>query len=88
MVTPDQIAAARKRLAERWNAQGQCNSCGWHGLLYEHYTDDSEIAEALDSDGILHLGCVCEYEDRGSHRGVRVNLREPSEGSPTKPARG
>lgn len=77
MSTPEQIAAAWQRLRDKWGAEGACNSCGWHGLLYEHYVEDDDIAEALDSDGILRLSCVSKYTDDPSmHRGVRIFIGE------------
>lgn len=30
------VQAARQRLEERWDAQGDCGSCGWHAALHGH----------------------------------------------------
>lgn len=57
MATQEQIGAARRRLEAKWDDEGSCGSCGWHALLYEHSVDDSDIAEALDNEGGLLLGC-------------------------------
>ena len=76
MATPEQITEARKTLEAKWDDEGQCGSCGWHALLYEHDVEDCDIAEALDDDGILRLGCLSKNdEDRGSHRGVKIYIR-------------
>ena len=64
--------------AGKWtfNQEGDCASCGWHALLGEHAVEDGDIADALDGDGILRLGCLSKNdEDRGSHRGVKIYIR-------------
>ena len=76
MTTPEQITEARKTLEAKWNQEGDCASCGWHALLGEHAVEDGDIADALDGDGILRLGCLSKNdEDRGSHRGVKIYIR-------------
>ena len=75
----DKIQKARERLEAKWDTEGECGSCGWHGSLYEHGVDDGEIQEALESNsGFLHLGCVNgDYpEDASSHRGVKIFIGE------------
>jgi len=76
MATPEQITEARKTLEAKWGQEGECASCRWHALLYEHDVEDYEIAEALDGDGILRLGCRSkDDEDRWNHRGVKICIR-------------
>lgn len=73
MATLEQITAAKELLEQRWDAQGECRSCGWHACLYEHYVCDEQIAGAIDhDDGMLYLGCLNEPDE--GHRGVTVNL--------------
>lgn len=75
MATPDQIAAARALLQQRWDSEGECGSCGWHAALYEHDVDDSMLADALDNEaGLLRLTCLSEDEDAFSHRGIRIRV--------------
>ena len=71
-----EISVAHLRLVQRWNSEGQCNSCGWHALLYEHDVTDADIAEALEhNNGVLHLNCVSkDADDPWSHRGVSINI--------------
>lgn len=79
----DAIAEARARLEAKWDAEGDCGSCGWHAALYEHNVEDSEIAEALEKNGgILELSCVSkDDDDSASHRGVKINIAAPPEQS-------
>lgn len=89
MATPEQIQESRKLLEAQWDSEGECGSCGWHALLYEHDVEDCDIAEALDGDGILRLGCRSkDDEDRWSHRGVKICIRPNTEishgGTPAK----
>jgi hypothetical protein len=76
MATAEQIKAARVILESKWDHEGQCGSCGWHGLLYEHRVDDDDIADAIDKEaGILTLHCVSEDAMYSlDHRGVRISL--------------
>lgn len=75
MATPEQIAAARARLVERWDAQGECGSCGFHGALSEHFVDDSDLEYALDHDGgVLRMLCLSDEAEEGGHRGVRIGV--------------
>ena len=84
MATPEQITEARKTLEAKWDDEGQCGSCGWHALLYEHDVEDCDIAEALDGDGILRLGCRSkDDEDSWNHRGVKICIR-PNAASETR----
>ena len=80
-LTDLEIAEARQTLINRWDSEGQCNSCGWWALLYEHDVTDADIAEALEHDnGVLHLNCVSkDADDPCSHRGVRVNIAAEKE---------
>ncbi len=80
MATQEQVAAARKRLEQKWENEGDCCSCGWHAALYEHRVEDWEIANALDANkGILELTCQSkDADDRYSHRGVTVIIGEKS----------
>lgn len=76
MTTATQITEARKLLESKWDQEGECASCGWHALLGEHDVEDYDIAEALDGDGFLRLGCLSKNdEDCGSHRGVKIYIR-------------
>lgn len=75
MATPEQIAAARVLLEQRWDAEGACDSCGWHAGLYEHRVDDTMLSNALDNEGgLLRLSCQSEDEDAYSHRGARIRV--------------
>lgn len=68
------IKAARKILESNWDSQGSCNSCGWHGGLYQYDVWDEDIVEALENNkGWLELGCV-NKDDEGSgiHRGIKI----------------
>ncbi len=73
---PDAIVAARALLESKWDAEGECGSCGWHAALYEHRVDDDDIADALKNNGgVLELLCVNkDDEDPASHRGVKINI--------------
>lgn len=76
-MSDDEIKVWRERLESLWNNNGDCGSCGWHGTLYEHEVEDGDIQWAIEkNNGILELGCVSEDDDRGSHRGVKINLME------------
>lgn len=76
-VTPEQIARARAELERRWDAEGDCGSCGWHAALYEHDVDDEDLAEAIQDGGRLELGCRNhEFEDPVGHRGVVIVLTD------------
>lgn len=70
----EKIAAARARLTEAWEAQGDCGSCGWHAALYEHDVSDEDLKDALENHGgWLHLECRSkDADDRECHRGVKV----------------
>lgn len=74
--TTDRIAEARKILEAKWDAEGECRSCGWHASLFEHDVEDEDIEWALEHDnGILDLPCVSNnYEDSDTHRGVQINI--------------
>lgn len=76
MATPEQIAAARVLLEQRWDAEGSCGSCGWHAALYEHRVDDSMLADALDNTGgVLRLSCQSDDDEESfRHRGVRIRV--------------
>lgn len=68
---------ARQRIEENWEDIGACASCGWHALFSEHGVDDSDIEQALSTDGEMELLCQSsdvDDDDRYSHRGVRFNL--------------
>lgn len=81
MATKQQIDGARSMLAAKWDSEGACGSCGWHGLLSEHDVDDCDIADALDGDGILRLGCVTKNdEERWGHRGVKICIKTNASG--------
>jgi hypothetical protein len=74
-ITPEVIANARAELERRWDAEGECGSCGWHAALYEHHVDDDDLADALRHGGRLKLGCRNhEYGDPVGHRGVVIVL--------------
>lgn len=74
-VSPETIAKARAELERRWDAEGQCASCGWHAALYEHDVDDEDLADAIQHNGRLELGCRNhEYGDPYDHRGVVIIL--------------
>ena len=76
MATLEQIITARKVLESKWDAKGDCQSCGWHACLYEYDVSDEEIAYALDNDnGELELSCQnYEYGDPVGHRGVKIKI--------------
>ena len=76
MATQVQIEAARKRLVDKWDAEGACGSCGWHGALYEHDVTDDDLSSALDENkGMLELSCVNKDDaDSWSHRGVKIRI--------------
>ena len=71
-----EIDAACRRLENKWDAEGDCKSCGWHACLYEHMIKDSEISEALDNNnGVLELSCQnYEYGDPVGHRGIEIDI--------------
>jgi hypothetical protein len=53
-------------IKDRWDAQGSCGSCGWHGLPYEHCVDDVDLEDIeTDSRGkrFVRFSCVGEYAD-------------------------
>lgn len=72
--TKEEVAAARQRLEQKWDAEGDCGSCGWHACLYEHYVSDEDIENALEcDDGWLFLDCISKDADEpGSHRGIKI----------------
>lgn len=75
MATKEQVDAARLVLKNKWDSMGSCGSCGWHGLLYEHNVEDSDIAYAIDNDaGMLWLPCVTKDDDNAGHRGISIFL--------------
>jgi hypothetical protein len=78
MPSDKQINAARARLESKWDSEGMCASCGWHAALYEHDVTDQEIANALESGGLLRLTCVGwkSHDDCDTHRGVRIFIGE------------
>lgn len=58
----------------RWGAEGACNSCGWHGLVSEHWEIDLPDAEDI-ANGYITLCCVSkDHDDADLHRGVRIYL--------------
>lgn len=75
-ITAEEIAAARQRLETKWDAEGDCGSCGWHACLYEHHVSDEDIAHALEfDDGVLHLSCISkDDEDSCAHRGIKIYI--------------
>ena len=74
-MTDKAIDSARAELERRWDAEGECKSCGWHAALYEHRVTDDDLAEAMANDGRLELGCRNhEYGDPVGHRGVIIIL--------------
>jgi hypothetical protein len=73
----EKLDKAKKLIQEKWDSQGSCNSCGWHGAYYEHDVWDEEIIDALNNGGILKLSCVNkDDEERDTHRGVEISLKE------------
>lgn len=76
MITQEQIDKARERLEQKWDAEGACNSCGWHAALYEHEVEDEDIQWALeDGQGWLELGCMSEDDEHADlHRGVVIYI--------------
>ena len=81
MADKEQIQQGWARLRAKWNAEGYCGSCSWHGLIYEHEVNDNDIAEALDGDGWIRLGCVGDYAYEGGHRGVKIFIGPQHRGS-------
>lgn len=74
-VTPETIKAARAELERKWDAEGECGSCGWHAALYEHDVEDWELVFAIEHGGRLELGCLSKDDDQASrHRGVVIIL--------------
>ena len=72
---PDDVAKAHLLLEQKWGAEGDCASCGWHAALGEHDVDDDDIIHALQNGGILTLACLSKDDDtRDSHRGISINL--------------
>lgn len=77
IITQEMINAARKVLEEKWQEEGECQSCGWHAALYEHNVEDWEIMSAISTDGILELSCLSrDFEDTYDHRGVKIKITE------------
>lgn len=76
MATQEAISEARKILVSKWDAEGDCQSCGWHACLYEHDITDEDVADALDNNnGELELACQnYEYGDPVGHRGVKIKI--------------
>lgn len=74
--TKEEIAAARQRLEQKWDAEGDCGSCGWHACLYEHHVIDEDIENALEFDnGLLRLSCISKNdEDACTHRGIKIYI--------------
>lgn len=73
------VKEARKILEDKWDSEGECGSCGWHGALWEHDVLDYEIEDALkNNDGILELYCVSKDDDENwSHRGIKIDISKP-----------
>lgn len=43
----NEVQKARKILEDKWMAEGQCGSCGYHAMLGEHDVCDEDIEHAL-----------------------------------------
>lgn len=83
---PALAAAARAVLESKWDADGDCRSCGWHAALYEHEVDDSDILDALQNrNGILELSCVSkDADDPTSHRGIKIDIKPVGHPTPAE----
>jgi hypothetical protein len=69
------VGRIREYLKEAWDDQGDCASCGWHAMLYEHYLEDEDILNSIGRDGVLRIPCVSKNDDDpGSHRGIIIHL--------------
>ena len=69
------IEQARLILESKWDSEGCCPSCGWHGCLYEHRVDDYDIKEALSNDGILELSCISKDDEYSyHHRKIKIDI--------------
>ena len=61
---------AKKIIEERWSDSGMCQSCGWHGCLYEHNLSDMEIIEEKK---LIILKCISKDADKPwKHKGVYI----------------
>lgn len=63
---------AAEVVRRKWDAQGHCDSCGWHAAIYEVEPitiDDSEL-----KDGVVWFPCRSKDVDGSDHRGVRIRL--------------
>ena len=56
-------------IKREWEKQGMCQSCGYHGLLYE-YGDISDI-EINEEMNRIELPCL---SGESGHRGVRIYI--------------
>jgi len=68
------IAESRLILEKKWDAEGDCASCGWHACLYEHEVTDDDIKDALIGDGFIRLGCLNKDDDGSLHRGIKIYI--------------
>lgn len=76
-LTIDEVENAHLVLKQKWDSEGECGSCGWHSLLYEHRVHNLDIIHALQyNDGLLHLPCNGDAEDSDMHRGINIQLKD------------
>lgn len=67
---PMTVENAIELVTRKWDANGDCQSCGWHACLYEYghlpgvMTIDQEMRR-------VELPCLNPESD-GGHRGVRI----------------
>jgi hypothetical protein len=64
---------------EKWDAQGECASCGWHAAL-EEYGDLSEAIYIDEANKRIELSCLGDDENSSSHKGVRIYFSEGKAG--------
>lgn len=66
------IDEAMDLIRRRWDAEGACQSCGWHAALDEY----GDLRDAFDINRHkrrLELSCLSkDTDDAWSHRGVRI----------------
>ena len=68
-----EIKDASTRLEQKWIADGDCRSCGFHGSLEDYDVQDADIEHAMKNcEGWLTLTCLNKNAE--SHRGVKVYL--------------